>query len=279
MTTWVGLPVGIAVALLVVPAGVRGLLDAGLTRVNFRGAALAFPLGAVLTTSALVALAPLAFLNDRADLDLLEPGLGRWMPYLLGIAFLGFLDDSLGEGARAGTPRGWRGHARALREGTLSTGAIKAIGALALAAYVVSGRGLESWRYLADVALLILATNLFNLLDLRPGRAEKALALLCAGLCLGAWTLAPLELLGIFAGAVFVGAWFTLRERAMLGVTGAKLVGAVAGVWLIGTLGEDARLIALALVAGLTIYGELRSISAAIESIPPLRWLDSLGRK
>ena len=113
----------------------------------------------MLATAALVALAPLAFLDDRGDLDLLDPELRRWIPYLLGVAFLGFLDDSLGRGEAAGAPRGWRGHARALREGRLSTGAIKAIGALALAAYVVSGRGLESWRYLADVALLILATN------------------------------------------------------------------------------------------------------------------------
>ncbi len=276
--TWVGLPVAIAVALLVVPAGVRGLLDAGLVRENYRGALLAFPLGAVLATAALVALAPLAFLDDRADLDLLAPELRRWMPYLLGIAFLGFLDDSLGRGTAASAPRGWRGHARALRRGSLSTGAVKALGALALAAYVVSGRGLESWRYLADVALLILATNAFNLLDLRPGRAEKGLGLLGAGLCLGAWTFAPLELLGIFAGPVAVGAWFTLRERAMLGDTGSNLLGAVAGVWLLTTLGADARLVALAAVAGLTIYGELRSISAAIESVPPLRWLDSLGR-
>ena len=276
--TWVGFPVGIAVALLVVPAGVRGLLDAGLVRPNYRGARLAFPLGAVLATAALVALAPLAFLNDRADLDLLAPGLRQWMPYLLGLAFLGFLDDSLGRGEAEDAPRGWRGHARALRAGSLSTGAVKALGALALAAYVVSGRGLESWRYLADVALLILATNLFNLLDLRPGRAEKGLALLGAGLCLGAWTFAPLELLGIFAGPVLVGAWFTLRERAMLGDTGSNLLGAVGGVWLLATLGPDARLVALALVAGLTIYGELRSISATIESVPPLRWLDSLGR-
>jgi UDP-GlcNAc:undecaprenyl-phosphate/decaprenyl-phosphate GlcNAc-1-phosphate transferase len=276
--TWVGLPVAIAVALLVVPAGVRGLLDAGLVRENYRGASLAFPLGAVLATAALVALAPLAFLDDRADLDLLVPELRRWMPYLLGIAFLGFLDDSLGRGEAAGAPRGWRGHARALRRGSLSTGAVKALGALALAAYVVSGRGLESWRYLADIALLILATNAFNLLDLRPGRAEKGLALLGAGLCIGAWTLAPLELLGIFAGPVAVGAWFTLRERAMLGDTGSNLLGAVAGVWLLTTLGPDGRLIALAAVAGLTIYGELRSISSAIDSVPPLRWLDSLGR-
>lgn len=275
---WVGFPLAIGLALAVVPAGARGLRDAGLVRANYRGARLAFPLGAVLATAALVTLAPLAFLNDRADLDLLDPELRRWLPYLLGIAFLGFLDDALGQGEAAATPRGWRGHGRALREGSLSTGAIKAIGALALAAYVVSGRGLESWRYLADVALLILATNLGNLLDLRPGRAEKALALLGAGLCLGAWTLAPIELLGIFAGPVLVGAWLTLRERAMLGDTGSNLIGAVAGVWLLTVLGPDARLIALAVVAALTIYGELRSISATIESVPPLRWLDSLGR-
>jgi UDP-GlcNAc:undecaprenyl-phosphate/decaprenyl-phosphate GlcNAc-1-phosphate transferase len=276
--TWIGFPVALGVALLVVPAGVRGLRDAGLTRTNYRGASLAFPLGAVLATAALVALAPLAFLDDRADLDLLAPELRRWMPYLLGVAFLGFLDDALGQGETAGSPRGWRGHARALREGSLSTGAVKALGALALAAYAISGQGLESWRYLADVALLILATNLFNLLDLRPGRAEKALALLGAGLCLGAWTLAPLELLGIFAGPVLVGAWFTLRERAMLGDTGSNLLGAIAGVWLLTTLGGDARLVALAAIAALTIYGELRSVSATIESVPPLRWLDSLGR-
>jgi UDP-GlcNAc:undecaprenyl-phosphate GlcNAc-1-phosphate transferase len=276
--TWVGLPVGVAVALLVVPAGVRGLFDAGLTRENFHGRRLAFPLGAVLATAALVALAPLAFLDDRADLDLLDPELRRWMPYLLGVAFLGFLDDSLGRGEAATAPRGWRGHARALREGRLSTGAIKAIGALALAAYVVSGRGLESWRYLADVALLILATNAFNLLDLRPGRAEKGLALFGAGLCLGAWTLVPLELLGVFAGPVAVGAWFTLRERAMLGDTGSNLLGAIAGVWLLTALDGEARLIALVAVSALTVYGELRSISGAIERIPPLRWLDSLGR-
>jgi UDP-GlcNAc:undecaprenyl-phosphate/decaprenyl-phosphate GlcNAc-1-phosphate transferase len=275
---WIGLPLSFGLALLIVPAGVRGLADAGLVRANYRSARLAYPLGAVLVTASLVALAPLAFLNDRADLDLLDPELRRWIPYLIGVAFLGLLDDSLGQGALAGAPRGWRGHARALRDGRLSTGAIKAIGALALAAYVVSGRGLQSFEYLADVALLILTTNLFNLLDLRPGRAEKALALLGLGLCLGAWTGEPLKLLGIFVGPVIVGAWFTLRERAMLGDTGAALVGAIAGVWLLTTLDETGRLIALGVVAAVTIYGELRSISAVVESIPPLRSLDSLGR-
>jgi UDP-GlcNAc:undecaprenyl-phosphate/decaprenyl-phosphate GlcNAc-1-phosphate transferase len=275
---WIGLPLAFALALAMVPAGVRGLAGAGLVRRNYRGQTVAFPLGAILATTSLVALAPLAFLNDRADLDLLDPDLRRWMPYVLGVAFLGFLDDSLGQSMVGEAPRGWRGHARALLEGRLSTGAIKAIGALALAAYVVSGRGLESFEYLADVALLILATNLFNLLDLRPGRAEKGLVLLGLGLSLGAWTAEPIELLGIFAGPIMVGAWFTLRERAMLGDTGSALVGALGGVWLLTSLDQTGRLIALAVVAALTVYGEMRSISKAVESIPPLRSLDSLGR-
>jgi UDP-GlcNAc:undecaprenyl-phosphate GlcNAc-1-phosphate transferase len=275
---WIGLPLSAALALFIVPAGIRGLADAGLVRENYRGISVAFPLGAVLATAALVALAPLAFLDDRADLNLLDPDLRRWITYLLGVAFLGFLDDSLGGEGAAGAPRGWRGHARALRSGRLSTGAIKAIGALALAAYVVSGLGLRSWGYLADVALLILATNLFNLVDLRPGRAEKLLAALGLGLCLGAWTLAPLELLGIFVGPVLVGAFFTLRERAMLGDTGSNLVGAIAGVWLLTTLSQNGRVVALVVVVALTAYGELRSISQTVDSLPPLRWLDSLGR-
>jgi hypothetical protein len=275
---WVGLPLSAVIAALLVPAGVRGLAEAGLVRENYRSRLLAFPLGAVLATSALVALAPLAFLDDRGDLNLLEPDLRRWITFLLGVAFLGFLDDALGRGERTESPRGWRGHARALREGRLSTGAIKAIGALALAAYVVSGRGLESFRYLADVALLILTTNLFNLVDLRPGRAEKALVLLGLGLCLGAWTAQPIELLGVFLGPVLVGAYFTLREKAMLGDTGSNLVGAIGGVWLLTNLDETARLIALAVVAALTVYGEYRSISRTIERVPPLRLLDSLGR-
>ena len=129
-----------------------------------------------------------------------------------------------------------------------------------------------------DLALLLLTTNLFNLLDLRPGRVEKALVLLLAGICIGAWTIFPLQLLGVFIGPIVIGAALTLRERAMLGDAGANLAGAIAGVALFAALGTDARLIALIVVALLTVYGEFRSISAAIERIPPLRALDRIGR-
>jgi UDP-GlcNAc:undecaprenyl-phosphate GlcNAc-1-phosphate transferase len=267
-----------AVALVATGPWLRDMRRGGLARENYRGRLAAFPSGAVLVACSLIALVPLAVLDDRADLDLLDPELRRWATYVLGVALLGLLDDSLGRGVEAAAPRGWRGHVRAVLAGRFSTGAIKAVGALGLAAYATAGRGREDFDYIADLALLLLATNLFNLLDLRPGRVEKAFVLLLAGLCLGAWTADPLELLGLFVGPVLVGAAFTLREQAMLGDTGSNLVGALAGISLLVTLSDDARLIALALIVALTIYGELRSISSAIDRVPPLRLLDSVGR-
>ena len=275
----VGLALSAAIAAVLVPRWALDMSRSGLTKTNYRGAAVAFPLGAVLIAVSLVALAPLALLDDRADLDLLEPDLRRWMAYILGVALLGLLDDALGRAADGDSPRGWRAHARAAVRGRFSTGTVKAIGAFALAAYAVSGRGRESLDYVADLALLLLATNLFNLLDLRPGRVEKVFALLLVGLCIGAWSLFPLELLGIFIGPVLIAAALTLRERAMLGDTGSYLVGALGGVAMLVSLDDPARLIALGLIVALTVYGEFRSLSAVIERVPLVRQLDSLGRR
>ncbi|HSI79118.1 MAG TPA: hypothetical protein VK919_00565 [Solirubrobacterales bacterium] len=273
-----GLLLSAGLAAVVLGPWFRDMEATGLARENYRGRRVAFPAGAVLVVCSLIALAPLAVLNDRAGLELLDPDLRRWIVYVLGVSLLGLIDDVLGRGGDAAAPRGWRGHARALAGGRLSAGAIKAVGALALAAYATSGLGREGLAYVADLLLLLLATNLFNLLDLRPGRVEKAFAALLAGLCIGAWSAAPIEILGIFIGPVLVGAAFTLRERAMLGDTGSNLVGALAGVTILVVLGDAGRLVALAIVAALTLYGEFRSISRAIERVPPLRALDSLGR-
>jgi len=64
----------------------------------------------------------------------------------------------------------------------------------------------------------------------------------------------------------------------MLGDTGANLLGALAGLWLVLTLSQGGQLVALALLAVITLYGELRSISELVERTPLLRQLDSLGR-
>jgi UDP-N-acetylmuramyl pentapeptide phosphotransferase/UDP-N-acetylglucosamine-1-phosphate transferase len=64
----------------------------------------------------------------------------------------------------------------------------------------------------------------------------------------------------------------------MLGDTGANLLGALAGLWLVLTLSGAGQLIALCLLVAITLYGELRSISGFVERTPGLRALDSLGR-
>jgi UDP-GlcNAc:undecaprenyl-phosphate GlcNAc-1-phosphate transferase len=64
----------------------------------------------------------------------------------------------------------------------------------------------------------------------------------------------------------------------MLGDTGANLLGALAGLWLVLTLSGTGQLVALALLAAITLYGELRSISTLLERTPGLRRLDSWGR-
>ena len=263
-----------AVALAIAPGMLRALGESRLAMENFRGARLPFPAGTVIVAAAALAAGPLAALQELgvAD-DVLRPELRTVAVYALGVAALGLLDDALGA-----APRGWRGHGAAVLSGGISTGALKAAGSLGLALYALSGRGHGDGEYLLAAAVLVLTTNLFNLLDLRPGRSAKAFVLLGAGLTIGAWDADPLWALGLFAGAAVVVGGFDLRERAMLGDTGSNLVGALAGLWLVLTLDSLGLAIALAVVLAITIYGEFRSISSLVERAPLLRQLDSLGR-
>jgi hypothetical protein len=174
--------------------------------------------------------------------------------------------------------RGWRGHGAAALRGELSTGLIKAVGSLGLALLAMSYLDLSDARWLLAAGVLVLATHVFNLLDLRPGRSTKAFVLLGAALVIGSTDTRPLWSLGLFAGPALVAGFYELRERAMLGDSGASLLGALAGLWLVLTLSGTGQLIALGLLALMTAYGELRSISQLIERTPPLRELDSWGR-
>jgi UDP-N-acetylmuramyl pentapeptide phosphotransferase/UDP-N-acetylglucosamine-1-phosphate transferase len=262
--------VSLVAALVLGPALRQSLLDGGHTRENFRGAQLPFPFGVLIGLSAAAALVVLAPLDELTDGDVLRPELLALIaPYVLGVAFLGLVDDAL-----SGPSRGWRGHGAAVLKGGFSTGALKAIGSLGLALLVL--RGHED--YLLAVAVLVLATNLFNLLDLRPGRAAKAFVLLGAGLTLGAWDLDPLWALGLFAAPVLAAGLYDLRERVMLGDAGSNVIGALAGLWLVLTLETTGLAVAAAVLLLVTAYGEFRSLNALIERTPVLRHLDSIGR-
>ena len=269
--------VSLGVAVGVVPAAVRGLRQQGFARQNYRGSEVAFPGGVAIVASALVALIPLALIDELGDSKVFTSDTGLAVTYVFAVALLGLLDDLVGSG-REGQPRGWRGHARATLSGGFSTGALKAAGSLGAALFVLSGRGASAGEYLLSAALLVLATNFFNLLDLRPGRSIKALVLLGAGLTIGASDVHPLWTVGLFAGPALVLLPLDLRERAMLGDTGSNVLGAVAGVWMVLALSTLGQAIALGVIAIATVYGEFRSLSELIERAPILRQLDSLGR-
>ncbi len=262
------------------PPLLRGLAAAGHTRPNYRGRPLPFPLGALVPAAALTALVPLALFARLAPAAVFHPEAVPIALYALGVIALGLIDDTLGEAQDPASPgpRGWRGHGAAVLRGELSTGALKAVGSLGLALFALDLLGLSDGRWLLGAAVLVLATNAFNLLDLRPGRAMKAFVALGAGLTIGAGQLRTLWALGLFAGPALVAGVYDLRERGMLGDTGANLLGGLAGLWMVLTLSGTGQLIALALLLLITVYGELRSISALIERTPGLRELDSWGR-
>jgi UDP-GlcNAc:undecaprenyl-phosphate/decaprenyl-phosphate GlcNAc-1-phosphate transferase len=269
------LVLALAIAVAIAPSLLRGLAAGGHTRANFRGRELAFPFGVLVPAAALLALVPLTLLARLAPAEVFHPEILSIALYALGVIALGLIDDAFGSEARA---RGWRGHGAAVMRGELSTGALKAAGSLGLALLAMSFLEQGDGRWLLAAAVLVLATNLFNLLDLRPGRASKVFVLLGAGLTIGTWEVRPLWGLGLFVGPALVAGVYDLRERAMLGDTGANLLGALAGLWLVLTLSGTGQLIALALLAIVTVYGELRSISALVERTPGLRELDSWGR-
>jgi hypothetical protein len=179
---------------------------------------------------------------------------------------LGAYDDLAGGSG----DKGFRGHLAALREGRLTTGAVKVlgIGAAGLAgAALLPGR-----RHPVDVLLaggvVAGSANLLNLLDLRPGRALKAglgaaLALHQPGLAGAAVALLPAD----------------LGERQMLGDAGANALGATLGLALVQRTGRRGTALALIGLAGLTAASEVVSFSKVIDAVPPLRAVDQVGRR
>jgi UDP-N-acetylmuramyl pentapeptide phosphotransferase/UDP-N-acetylglucosamine-1-phosphate transferase len=271
--------VSLVIAAALAPALLGMLSDGGWRRANFRGRELPFPFGVLIPAAAMIALVPLTLVQRLGDGGVLHPELAPIALYALGVVALGLVDDLLGPLPRdADPPRGWRGHALALLGGRLTTGALKASGSAGLALFAAAALQRGNGRWLLAAAVLVLATNAFNLLDLRPGRSWKALLLLGAGLLAGSRSLRPLWALGLFAGPALLAGMYDLRERAMLGDTGASLLGALAGLWLVLTLSGTGQLVALVLLLALTLYGELRSLSGLIERTPLLRGIDSLGR-
>jgi UDP-GlcNAc:undecaprenyl-phosphate GlcNAc-1-phosphate transferase len=258
-------------AFAVGPGLLKGLAQGGHTVTNYRGKDLPTPLGIIIAAAGALAFGALGLLLELGvDMDV--PPLGASLVF--GVAVFGVFDD-----AYSGESRGWRGHGAELAKGTIPTGALKALGTVGIAGFIAYGRAPDDFvQFVAVVAVLVLSTNLFNIIDLRPGRAVKTFVILAVALTI-AKGMDLFQGLGVWTGAILVVGFYDLREQGMLGDTGANMIGAVAGFWLVNAITSTGGLVAAALaLAAITAYGEFRSISAFVERTPGLRHLDSVGR-
>ncbi len=197
---------------------------------------------------------------------------------IAGSAVFGLIDD-LGEkpGDRA---KGLKGHLQELRQGRLTTGALKVFGIGAsggVAALLLTPRRESCAGYLADAAVntVVIAgtANVFNLLDLRPGRALKTAAAVAAL----SSSLAP-STSGAALGASAALLRGDLAERDMLGDCGANALGAAIGAGFTSAGRRTRILLALGVVT-LTMASERVSFSQVISENPVLHALDRLGRR
>jgi UDP-GlcNAc:undecaprenyl-phosphate/decaprenyl-phosphate GlcNAc-1-phosphate transferase len=205
---------------------------------------------------------------------------------VLGFGLLGFVDDLLGDGSS----RGFRGHLASLRSGVLTTGALKLLGGGVLALYLAfppAHLGSDRYQLLVDASVIALAANLANLFDRAPGRVTKVA--LVASIPLLVATPTGLDLAGpsftqppvatVFVVGAAVGLLVPeLRERLMLGDTGANALGAALGLAVVYGVSPDARLGTAVVLLALNLASERVSFSRVIASTPGLRHLDELGR-
>lgn len=187
------------------------------------------------------------------------------------IVFLaGVVDDGFG-----GDVRGLRGHLRALLVGRLTTGGIKLAAAVLAAGITVAWTPREHlWANLVALIAIAGCTNVWNGLDVAPGRATKGFLVVAAALLL----VDVRAFLLICAGAATAVLVPDLRERGMLGDSGANLLGFLAGAEIVRRLPEVWLIPAVAIVVGLNVLAETVTFTRTIDAIPPLRWFDRLGR-
>jgi UDP-N-acetylmuramyl pentapeptide phosphotransferase/UDP-N-acetylglucosamine-1-phosphate transferase len=278
----VALLAGVGATIALWPALAPLLVRGGFERTNRRGTTVVTAAGVAIMLAGLAAAAVVALLDvagvdglpDRADVLL-------GLLTLLGFGLLGLLDDVLPSPAR-----GWRGHLRALSAGEVTPGLVKLVGGAALGVVVASGWSSSFGGVLRDGALIALAANLANLLDLAPGRTTKVATVAWVALVVGVAVADG----GSGGGSALVPASFVvgaaiglllpeMRERCMLGDTGANAVGAVVGLAVVGVAPGWARGVVLVALVALNLAGEVVSFSRVIGSVRWLRALDELGAR
>lgn len=249
---------------------------AELVRANFRGATIPAVLGEGVAFGGGIGCGLLVLLL-AFDLDLAtsHPFTAAVLLLIAALGGAGSWDDHRGDES----DRGFRGHLAALRSGRMTGGIVKIMlgGIAGLAAgWMVAGS--QPWDVLRIGMTVALTANLVNLMDRAPGRALKIsglLAVIAAPISAAAWLLPAAATLGAAAAV----APPDLKERGMLGDSGANSLGAVVGLGLSAGAATASGWIILVVLVGLNLASEKWSFSSMIERVPVLKRLDMAGRE
>lgn len=254
------------------------LRESGCVRENFRQMEIPTSGGLLIILNLIFVLGLSFFLNSIVYLSSLVR-LTKWLlpltALIVGVGFLGFLDDVLGRGLGGG----FKGHFSRLKEGELTTGVIKALGTGFLSLYAASVFSRNIGLLVLNTLLLALSVNFFNLLDLRPGRCLKVFTLTSAVVFLFSYHSFYWALWGIFLGFLPVLLYADLREIWMLGDVGSNVLGAVFGFSVVVVFSWPVKLAVLVALLLVQLAAEKYSITEFVAKVTPLRFLDELGRK
>jgi len=191
----------------------------------------------------------------------------------MALAVVGLVDD-LSEGG----PRGMRAHLRSLGRARPSTGVLKMFMGVAVAAITALLLGGGPLRIITATILMATLTNVWNTLDVAPGRALKWGVVVLAPVAATVWDTAAAPLVAGLAGSAVGVLPLDLRERGMLGDAGSNPLGFVVGLALAVALPFPWLAAAAVGAVALQVAAETVTISRLIEAVPPLRWFDRLGR-
>ena len=211
-------------------------------------------------------------MGDHAGLTLAR---SEMLFAVFGFGFLGLVDDL----AAVGSDRGFRGHLGALRRGRVTTGLLKLVAGAGIAIVLVATPGFKSGRNLiVDALLIALAANLGQPARPRARSHDQGGPDRLRADCIRGGTDPTGIALAPVMGATFGLLGDDLHERLMLGDTGANVIGAVLGLAVVLGSQESTRIAVMLVLLALNVAAELVSFSAVIDRVPPLRWLDRLGR-
>ncbi len=262
--------VGLLLLLLLPPFIERLLRRSGRLEPNYRGERIVQSYGLVTLIWASAMLALCAWIWPAARQVYI-----LWLVACIGFGLLGFVDDTWG----TKRIKGIRGHFRAaLRDHTITTGLIKAVGGVGLAVWIGHTLRPDSLSgALLSAALIALGANAINLLDLRPGRAGGVFLAAAVPLIgfqlISQKAVVPLLLVAIPTLVVW---WRDRQAQVMMGDTGSNLLGACLGLALACMHSLPVQIAALTLLVALHLAAERTSLTRVIEHNPLLRSLDRL---